>query len=682
MQTRFYAAMVFTVLLAAGVGHPADPRAAPRDPIHDAERCLARGDTLAAIRLLEHSHLADQTDPRAHVMLGRLWRERGTIEARLRSQRVLEAARARWGRDATVLLELGRTYFAQGFYPDGLTCFRAVLAQNPKNCDARFMVGLYYYLNWKRMNKFIDDLAAARRELRAVVECDPGNADAALMVLYANYTLGDTSSAECDRQLARHPDRFELYMFRGLLDFDAGRYPECAARFGRGLDVAGPAEREAFATLAPVLPAGERDRYDGALVGARATMQRGYWLGADPDPTTPVNELALEHARRMFLADMLFSHPAGKQRGWETDRGEVFVKFGRPLTIDYTLGDDLYNGVIETWSYVLGGVFHQFMFVDEFLNGNPRIPYELDFLLSFTRHTPAMSSVESKVVSVPASADVTVFRDDDLSSSVYVAAHVDADSLRAALDFSRVDHLVARCAYFDAAWNREGGVADTSWASNVSERRSGDRRVLERVCRLSVPFDRYHVAFAFEDQAASARAVARKDADASRFSRDELAVSDILLFDPAAPLPDDAAGATIERGGIRMRPRVSHRYAAGQRVHVYLEAYNLDVAGGVSAYDVRIAIYPAPDDESSSWLDWGRRAAEAVGLAHGEPAVAQSFQREGHTHVDSESVAVDIDALRPGRYRLVVDVTDRHSGERAVAYTPLVREASPDVSER
>ena len=676
--------MLVTLLLAAGAGRGADARASSHDSraVQDAERYLARGDTLSAIRLLEHSHLDDQADPRAHVLLGRLWRERGTIEARLRSQRVLEAARTRFGNDPAVLLELGRTYFAQRFYTNGLGCFRTVLAQNPKDCDARYMVGLYYYLNWKRLHEFLDDLAAARRELRAAVDCDPDNEDAALMYLYASYTLGDTSSAECDEQLARHPDRFELYMFRGLLDFDAGRYPECMERFGRGLDVAGPAERDAFASLASVLPADERDGYDGAIADIRAGMQRGYWLGADPDPTTPVNELALEHARRMFLADMLFSHPAGKQRGWETDRGEVFVKFGQPSTIDYTLGDDMFNGVIETWSYTLGGVFHQFMFVDEFLNGNPRIPYPLDFLLSFLRHSPAVSSVASHVVPLPASADVTVFRDDDLSSSIYVAALIDADSLRAAVDLSRVDHLVTRCSYFDAAWNREGGVADTSWAGNVSERRVADRPVLERVCRLSVPFDRYHIAFAFEDQAATARAVAHKDADASRFARDDLAVSDILLFDPEAPLPNHPAGNTIDRGGTRLRPRVSHRYAVGQRVHLYLEAYNLDVAAGVSAYEVRIGIYPAPDDESPAWLDWGRWAAEAVGLAQGEPAVAQSFRREGRSHVDSESVAVDIDALRPGRYRLVVEVTDLHSGSRAVAHTPLFRDASPDVSER
>ena len=77
-----------------------------------------------------------------------------------------------------------------------------------------------------------------------------------------------------------------------------------------------------------------------------------------------------------------------------------------------------------------------------------------------------------------------------------------------------------------------------------------------------------------------------------------------------------------------------------------------------------------------------RRAAELVGFARGEPAVAQSFRREGASHVDSERIAVDVDALRPGRYRLVVEITDLHNGSSAVAHTPLVREASSDVSER
>jgi hypothetical protein len=112
-----------------------------------------------------------------------------------------------------------------------------------------------------------------------------------------------------------------------------------------------------------------------------------------------------------------------------------------------------------------------------------------------------------------------------------------------------------------------------------------------------------------------------------------------------------------------------------------VEAYNLNVSRGISSYEVRFAIYPSRDEESPAWLDWGRRAAEFVGVARGEPAVAQSFRREGRSHVDHESVAIDIDALRPGRYRLVVEITDLRSGERAVAHTPLVREGAAVASE-
>jgi hypothetical protein len=47
-------------------------------------------------------------------------------------------------------------------------------------------LGLYHYQNWKRMNEYTNDLAAARRT-RAAAACDPNNADVAFRCLVAGY---------------------------------------------------------------------------------------------------------------------------------------------------------------------------------------------------------------------------------------------------------------------------------------------------------------------------------------------------------------------------------------------------------------------------------------------------------------------------------------------------------------
>jgi hypothetical protein len=197
------------------------------------------------------------------------------------------------------------------------------------------------------------------------------------------------------------------------------------------------------------------------------------------------------------------------------------------------------------------------------------------------------------------------------------------------------------------------------------------------VRHLRVPCDRYHVAMAFEDPFGIARAVGRRDADALRFADDRLAVSDVLLFRGGDPAPGEIA---IERGGTRMRPNVERQVTRGERLHAYVEIYNLALATRgtqrASIYDLRFAIFPARSETDPDWVDWGRRAIGWTGIGDDEDAViSQTFRREGRAHDDRESIAIDVDVLDDGRYELVVEVQDQRSGARAVAHAPFWKDS-------
>ncbi|HEU4363880.1 MAG TPA: GWxTD domain-containing protein [Candidatus Krumholzibacteria bacterium] len=646
------------------------------DILRPAHEALAAGDTASAVAWLERSHRRTG-DSSAYVLLGRLLRERGTIAGRLRSQRVLENARSRFPKDMDVRMELGRTYFAQRFFPDAVSSFNAVLAREPRRCDARYLVGMYHYQNWKRMNEYGDDLVAARRELRAAVACDTTNADAALRYLVACYALGDTSTADCSRMIRRFPDRAEFRLQRGVLAYDAGRIRACEQDFTAGIALLDDATREVYGRVGRVLPVTERDRVDAFPADERDAVTRAYWIGSDPDPTTAINERELEHVYRMYLADVLYSHGPLRKRGWDTDRGQAFVKFGRPMSIEYTLGDDNSSGKVETWSYVLGGVFHQYLFVDEFLNGNPRIPYSADVLLHYMMHAPRQTAYQAPVIPVPGELDIVTFRDDGMAASVYLAMRIDADSLRAATDLSRVDRFVVRTAWFDPAWRRSGASLDSVWTSDVPARRAGGGARYDVVRRARVAHDRFHFACVFEDQRGAARVLLRGDADAARFVGDRLAVSDILLT-----AENGDPRVAIERGAERLWPRIDRRYERGEMLRAYFEIYNLTRVARATEYSVRYAIYPALAEDAPVWLDWGRRVGDLLGIAEGDPAISQTFRRAGGTHEDHESIGIDLGRLAPGRYELVVEVTDARSGQRAVAHTRFQREGERVAEER
>lgn len=56
-----------------------------------------------------------------------------------------------------------------------------------------------------------------------------------------------------------------------------------------------------------------------------------FWKRRDPDPTTPTNEYKEEHYRRIQYANDVF---AAGIPGWMTDRGRIYIKFGKPDRIE------------------------------------------------------------------------------------------------------------------------------------------------------------------------------------------------------------------------------------------------------------------------------------------------------------------------------------------------------------
>jgi len=56
-----------------------------------------------------------------------------------------------------------------------------------------------------------------------------------------------------------------------------------------------------------------------------------FWRNRDPDPDTPENEYKDEHDRRVQYANEKFSSGIP---GWRTDRGRIYIKFGKPDEIE------------------------------------------------------------------------------------------------------------------------------------------------------------------------------------------------------------------------------------------------------------------------------------------------------------------------------------------------------------
>jgi GWxTD domain-containing protein len=65
-----------------------------------------------------------------------------------------------------------------------------------------------------------------------------------------------------------------------------------------------------------------------------------FWLRRNPNPDSPENEFREEHYRRIAYANEHFA--AGKP-GWKTDRGHIYISYGKPDSIDSHPSGGSYN---------------------------------------------------------------------------------------------------------------------------------------------------------------------------------------------------------------------------------------------------------------------------------------------------------------------------------------------------
>ncbi len=77
---------------------------------------------------------------------------------------------------------------------------------------------------------------------------------------------------------------------------------------------------------------------------------QNYWKQRDPTPDTKVNELQEEFYRRVDVANNFFTINALDKEGWQTDRGNIYIKYGPPTDVERHQ-DQLNLPPYEIWYY-------------------------------------------------------------------------------------------------------------------------------------------------------------------------------------------------------------------------------------------------------------------------------------------------------------------------------------------
>jgi GWxTD domain-containing protein len=89
-----------------------------------------------------------------------------------------------------------------------------------------------------------------------------------------------------------------------------------------------------------------------------------FWKKYDPTPSTQFNELMSEYHKRVDYAELNYTSLSGK-KGFDTDRGKVYIQFGKPKNIERSSNGE--GKVVETWYY---DKERKFVFVDKLGTGD------------------------------------------------------------------------------------------------------------------------------------------------------------------------------------------------------------------------------------------------------------------------------------------------------------------------
>jgi GWxTD domain-containing protein len=631
---------------------------------------------LAAQRALERALELDRGNPLYFLELGRLRLKMPflRLEAARYFQRAAAAARARG--DSAVLAdvetELGDLYVRRA---DNAAHRRMVTGGAIHFDPDRALEDWHYAANFiTQQSTAVEDPGALDRHdaedhYRAALAARAGNEAAArglLGMLYDEQRYEEYLTVA--RSLARaQPMSGGAQLALGLGLVRAGQEREASTALDSALALMTPAERHVVDDLAPILRRADAEIYQNLSPEDRHEVERIYWAVSDPLRLTPVNEHRLEHLARVAYADLRYTAPDLRLRGWETDRGVIYIRYGPPPVVaSFPANTEIparieQAGMITTvWWYPE----RRLRFVFYGAPGYNVARFASDFQ-AYAEDARYAAPVRYDNVPVDEALDsiavqVARFRDSVGGNTVVFFAGMPVSRMLNGIELRR--STLETGLFVTDRLERNILERRAQEPVDLSEAPQFEARTFE--VRLNPGEYRYRLEAREPSSRRAARGAATLAVPALAAGLD---LSDVVLADRVAPRGDDPSG----RRDFFIDPNPAMAYAPGHHVHLYWEIYGLrpDSAGDGS-YTVSVVIRLQALERHGIAARLVGGALDAIGTtAAGDDRVVLSYGRELSLHGRDrvpEFLAIDLGDSPPGVYTLEISVEDRRAQQTVV----------------
>ena len=493
----------------------------------------------------------------------------------------------------------------------------------------------------------------------------------------------------------------DLYLAYGA--YKQGNIEEAHALFQAGIDLLPEAELQVFKDASRIMN-------NEQIKQVSAEGDAAYWANRDPLNMTAYNERELEHYARLIYSRLLFGEPKLDMYGWDAERGEVYVRYGKPVRMFYMTafvedcdlagsGFATRNGEnnitnfhifdYEGYRFVFGNAGNLAISQQSNTASNVAIPP----LNEFPIYSPC-ASAESSRWSIGANMDYVTQTKNLIKKTPtayslpgntvnfpFLATRFKGESNQAEV-WVTYGYPVVKPASSGQRDTRINMGLDTG-AFLVAENTGVEAESRKRIAsvfsselidfegntlwpgshRIAASPGQYTLSVELTRDADNSVGAQTEPLEIPNYASGEFMMSDLMLayfVEEADPEDNTEVAGVLRRNTVDIHAAPWGLYENGQSVYFYVELYNLEIpASGTAQYTVQALLI----DEKQA-RKGGKRLFRRF-RRNKEDGVAVSFEGTSTGPEANQYLIMDTETIPEGNYVLIVRVTDETSGQQA-----------------